>query len=1129
MKRMFLSLGLSVTILLSAAFAQGTMQKATAPAAKSTVELTSQKQLPLTRKTATKRINPNASVSKTSFQPVACYKSKANPDKAVVKLINGMDWGDGTGYQVLLDNKHEFISQLNEYGQINQETVRDLYTAATTTIPDNAQPELTGSIIEFGEVDSAVIDPGTYDMIVTNPSPGTTEEVHVYVAGNGSFDDIEFEEGMTYVFNVISGGSGDYVKLLPEWNVVLANVNIPMANCQTTEVPVTMKVTNDGKYTITNFTATYCLLAVEGDTIGEVVEETFTANLAAGASEEFVFEKKIEFAEDDDVVYVVFTEIAPIESEEDDEDLLEDNYAESLLVRKTAVDVPADFVVDEFDLSFSLDAWDMYEDGDDVVLEGLGLPDYPAITRCINMEAGETYRLSYDRILGFNFWGIFAVPVSYKVLFGKVGDEISTWRSLYFGEELYDQEFSLHELSVNVTEAGEYAFAFVEDTSSMGGGVILKNIHVGTVLGNDVKLNAFSAAMPHLMPLEHAAGSYKASATITNYGKNNIEKATLKIMAGADKLFEEEVALGKADTTVTKNFDITVNFNKIGKAELTATVSIANDEDPTNNEFKTEVEVTDKVMAYDYVTEDMYTSEHGVGSSGGAIGCGIPFTIAKRDTLTGVSLGWSPMENDMDVEICIYKWNAATNSLGDMLYRETVRRGMEAGQREYKVPALMLEPGAYMISAHQITGFYSLICDGNPNGILYITTADPVAAQTNLGYPAIRAIFGHDGKPVAKDLAVKEISKPAESGLFTSEEPIVVKVRNNGYEAVEAPLTVMVNKDNLTAQTVKLAAYAEAEYTFKGDLSASDAEFVLTATVSLEGDENAENNTLTKTVHSLPPVDPYTMNFEYCADFALDNDLVMWKGVLGPGAEGIEASYGFNGISFPHSGEVFAFIAYNGSKTTPETETGVAHGGERFGASFAWDGGANDAWLVSPQLTLASEGANMKFYAKAIMDDYGPELYNVLISTTDNKLTSFEKIGATREATAANGWEEVTIDLSAYNGKAVYLAIQCVSNDVFVFMIDDIVVKGSAANEGKATNIRLNAWPNPAKEMVYISADQVIEQVSIYTPAGNMIYQSADNMKAEEFRYNVNKLSSGLYIARVKTAQGTGVVKFVVR
>ena len=209
----------------------------------------------------------------------------------------------------------------------------------------------------------------------------------------------------------------------------------------------------------------------------------------------------------------------------------------------------------------------------------------------------------------------------------------------------------------------------------------------------------------------------------------------------------------------------------------------------------------------------------------------------------------------------------------------------------------------------------------------------------------------------------------------------------------------------------------------------------------------------------------------------------------------------------------------------------AAHSGERYGASmFSYVGDANDDWLISPKLMLPATGAKMSLYVKSYTGDYGLEKYNVLVSGTDNDLESFSVIGETREA-PADAWTLVEVDLAEYAGNEVYLAIQCISQDVFMFMVDDIVVSKPAGNEGGALlQSQLSLYPNPASEIVRIlSTDARINQVSIVNLSGALVYESAANLEQTEFRYNVSGLNAGIYFARVKTDQGTAVLKFVVR
>lgn len=122
-------------------------------------------------------------------------------------------------------------------------------------------------------------------------------------------------------------------------------------------------------------------------------------------------------------------------------------------------------------------------------------------------------------------------------------------------------------------------------------------------------------------------------------------------------------------------------------------------------------------------------------------------------------------------------------------------------------------------------------------------------------------------------------------------------------------------------------------------------------------------------------------------------------------------------------------------------------------------------------------------------------------------------------------------EIAGKEGKDVYLAIQCVTENGAMFMIDDIRVTKPAANEEAANPASVLAlYPNPATEAVTVASyGGSIRQVSILDLQGTEVYRSPDNLDASEFRYNVSGLPSGMYFARVATGNGTALLKFVVR
>lgn len=96
-------------------------------------------------------------------------------------------------------------------------------------------------------------------------------------------------------------------------------------------------------------------------------------------------------------------------------------------------------------------------------------------------------------------------------------------------------------------------------------------------------------------------------------------------------------------------------------------------------------------------------------------------------------------------------------------------------------------------------------------------------------------------------------------------------------------------------------------------------------------------------------------------------------------------------------------------------------------------------WLISSQIKLG-EGNELKFWAKQVTNQYGNEKFKVLISDTDTNTTNFTAIsqGTNIELNGINWVEYTYIIPTSYDFKDVYLAIQCVSHDAFIFMIDDL-------------------------------------------------------------------------------------------
>ncbi|MDR2928274.1 MAG: choice-of-anchor J domain-containing protein, partial [Cytophagaceae bacterium] len=140
---------------------------------------------------------------------------------------------------------------------------------------------------------------------------------------------------------------------------------------------------------------------------------------------------------------------------------------------------------------------------------------------------------------------------------------------------------------------------------------------------------------------------------------------------------------------------------------------------------------------------------------------------------------------------------------------------------------------------------------------------------------------------------------------------------------------------------------------------------------------------------------------------------------------------------FPHSGEAGSFIVFDPNQTTPPNGNPAiaAHSGNQFIGSFA-EAVESDDWLILPKHFVV-EGSILKFYAKSLSGQF-IERFKVGVSTTLASPEQFTFISEGDYVNVPDTWTEYTYDLSMYAGQEVFVSIVCVSNNAWLFMVDDI-------------------------------------------------------------------------------------------
>ncbi|MBN2681502.1 MAG: choice-of-anchor J domain-containing protein [Bacteroidales bacterium] len=206
-----------------------------------------------------------------------------------------------------------------------------------------------------------------------------------------------------------------------------------------------------------------------------------------------------------------------------------------------------------------------------------------------------------------------------------------------------------------------------------------------------------------------------------------------------------------------------------------------------------------------------------------------------------------------------------------------------------------------------------------------------------------------------------------------------------------------------------------------------------TYTVQLIATNAQGSDTETKTgyITVIEGPDGFSLDFEACTDYS--SNFAPWTVI----ANNAAATYQSSDCDFTGEGTTFGYMAFNPSDAGFSLAS--AHGGVRCGMAICpADATQADNWLISEQLTLGT-ASSLKFWVLSPKPgSWGNETFNVLVSTTNSSMGSFTAIASNQEAPAT--WTQKTYDLSAYNGQDIYVAIQHVSTDMFMFFIDDIEV-----------------------------------------------------------------------------------------
>nr|HPH61728.1 FlgD immunoglobulin-like domain containing protein [Candidatus Syntrophosphaera sp.] len=167
---------------------------------------------------------------------------------------------------------------------------------------------------------------------------------------------------------------------------------------------------------------------------------------------------------------------------------------------------------------------------------------------------------------------------------------------------------------------------------------------------------------------------------------------------------------------------------------------------------------------------------------------------------------------------------------------------------------------------------------------------------------------------------------------------------------------------------------------------------------------------------------------------------------------------------------------------------------------------------------------------------YGLERFRVGVSTLPSVIVQgFTYINDGEYVEAPTEWHEYVYDISAYDNQAVYVAIRCVSNDAFVFYVDDfsahsdggsLVSSDDPSVPALVTELQGN-YPNPFNPETTISfslKEAGPVTLDIYNVKGQLVRRLVDEA-LNSGRHSVvfdgrdangEPVSSGMYFCQMR-------------
>lgn len=384
----------------------------------------------------------------------------------------------------------------------------------------------------------------------------------------------------------------------------------------------------------------------------------------------------------------------------------------------------------------------------------------------------------------------------------------------------------------------------------------------------------------------------------------------------------------------------------------------------------------------------------------------------------------------------------------------------------------------------------------------------------------------------------------------TDAEAVEVVVPSHTCDA-QVAAKVLVRNAAATAITSIDLKYtlngAIATHTWTGNIGAYEHAFITMPNAATTAGDNTYTVEITAVNGS---ADPSTNNTQ-AAQFVREQ-----KGLALPVTEG------FEGNIFPPAGWVnrAAGDVYSTWTDDDQSKKSGKKSMNAFNTIMVFDNAGRKEELESPMLDLSSiqnpfisfdVAFNYHKYTKAIwgIDSTFADTLEVLISTDcGSTYTSLYKKGgadlatwptpitdptsiqASYTAPKNENWRNEIISLRSYaQNKEAIVMFRYTSAMGGCINIDNISFTDKVMKVDEAKTTKMKLYPNPATNNVNVTAEANITDVTVTDISGKKMMTVANDNNGNQVSVNTASLPDGLYLFQIKTAQGIGIEKVMIR